>query len=212
MTGTPADWSPSQHGPWLRLRPEYRDVYGLWDHRAWRLSGRLTEYWYYWRCRLWTRWNVVRVRTLAPVYTDRSELLLHVAFQVFTDYMERERDQIWSSEACREDMASGDGWSADELPRAIEREALYEWWTRQRAIDRQAEQDALSRWHDAFQAAGGMKSEPTDNARLHRLVFPEKTPELERLHAEHARIEAENDARDQEMLRRLIDIREGLWT
>lgn len=57
--------------------------------RIWRRF--VHEPWYWLKCAVWHRYNVVRVRTLPPTWCDRDRLLLHAAFQVLTDFVERER-------------------------------------------------------------------------------------------------------------------------
>jgi hypothetical protein len=65
--------------------------------------------------------------------------------------------------------------------------AIYQWWKTQRPADRQREEETLMAWHGA-------------------------SPRTDELFEAHTALEAANDARDQEMLHGLIDIRRSLWT
>lgn len=57
--------------------------------RAWRRF--VHEPWCWLKCAVWHRYNVVRVRSLPPTWCDRDRLLLHAAFQVLVDFVEKER-------------------------------------------------------------------------------------------------------------------------
>lgn len=64
---------------------------------------------------------------------------------------------------------------------------IYRWWRHQRSADREREGALLMAWYSA-------------------------SPRTEEAFRAAIDAEAENDARDQEMLHRLIDIRRSLWT
>lgn len=57
--------------------------------RTWRRF--VHDPWYWLKCSVWHRYNVVRCRSLPPTWCYRDRLLLHVSFQVLTDFVERER-------------------------------------------------------------------------------------------------------------------------
>lgn len=56
-----------------------------------RLKPRFLHDWWYWlKCRLWHRHNVVRIRTLPPTWNDRVDVLPHAMFQVLSDFINLE--------------------------------------------------------------------------------------------------------------------------
>jgi hypothetical protein len=214
----PRDWPMTQHGEWVAIRATYADCYPWWDRRRYKWDGRLSEYWYYWRCRLWNRWNTLTIRTLGPTWTEWDEKMLHAAMAVFMDYFEnRGESHGWTPEALRAVIADPNsdehskGWCQNYLPVALEMDAIYKWWTEDRFSERAEQDAALMKWHDVYTAAGGTRSQSTDNPRLSELVFA-SSDEADRLHAIHHEIETRNDNKEQEMLHRLIDIRRHLWT
>lgn len=207
LTNSPRDWSPTQYGPWLRFTPAYRDVYGVLDRRAWKLRGRLVEYWYYWKCRLWKRYNVVRVRTLPPTWMDADERMLHVNFAILGDVIEKE--QIFEHVGTDgDDPTDGKSWAWA----LSEIRDLWQWWTVDRAKQRKEEDDALTAWHDAMEAAGGVTWTPcADNANLSQMHMA-RTEETERLAERHRELETRNDLEDERNLIRLMRVRKYLWT
>lgn len=192
MTGFPADYPPTQSGDWLRIGSDYADCYAWWDRRRYRVSGRFKEYWYYWKCRLWRRWNVVTIRTLPPTWNEHDERILHAVMEIFCDFYEADR-------MC-----------ADQPKQARAFKEIHDWWRTGRQAAREAEEKALMVWHEAFERAGGMRSVPTDNPRLNRLVFGESEEE-NALKEVHTRMERENNEKDQAMLHRVINLRPYLW-
>lgn len=50
--------------------------------------------WYWLKCRVWHRYNVVVCRKLGPTWVDRDHLILHVAFQCLADYVEKEAPTV----------------------------------------------------------------------------------------------------------------------
>jgi len=105
-----------------------------------RLWRRITDGWYYLRCLVWHRYNVVKAKHLPPTWVDRCQLLPHVMFQVLCDFVEKEdgikanyfegADKYTDAE-CDE---SGDPQAFDKRSMrrqtifAIELNRLYEWW------------------------------------------------------------------------------------
>jgi len=65
-------------------------------HSAWYSYKRRTWYsltnaWYWLKCRLWHRYNVVVCRALPPTWHDRDYLLLYAAFQILEDFVQKEQ-------------------------------------------------------------------------------------------------------------------------
>jgi hypothetical protein len=58
-------------------------------HRL-QLFRRLHDAWYWLKCRLWHRYNVVYVRCLPPTWHDRDYLILYAAFTLLEEFVEKE--------------------------------------------------------------------------------------------------------------------------
>lgn len=56
----------------------------------------------YWiKCRLWYRYNVLKIKTLPPTWCDRDHLICHAMFQILDDFITKEKiDDIidWDSD------------------------------------------------------------------------------------------------------------------
>src|SRR4051812_47476278 len=96
-THTFSDWY-KVHNPrkwhWFRVRATYRELgfryFGLTPWRMLSFTGFAPELVYYLKCRFWRKYNVVKVRSLPPTWVDRDRLLLHAAFQILCDVVEKE--------------------------------------------------------------------------------------------------------------------------
>lgn len=109
---------------WLFLRT----IPLLW-HRTWRRFVHEPTYWL--KCAVWYRYNVVKCRRLPPTWCDRDALMLHVAFQLLTDFIEREKP--WKVNASDKQITDayevcGDDEGARRLAEWTEVKALYDWW------------------------------------------------------------------------------------
>ena len=87
--------------------------------RAWRVC--VTDPWYWLRCRIWHRFNVIYIKTLSPTFHDRDRVLLHAAFQILTDFVDREHPFDHFDVTASDNRAD---W--EEILR------LYAWWTVER--------------------------------------------------------------------------------
>lgn len=92
------------------------------------LTRRLHDAWYWLKCRLWHRYNVV-VCQLPPTWCDRDYLLLYAAFQILEDFVKREQPWEFTADVYAAYVTD----CGDEHAR--EREAawhtirgLYAWW------------------------------------------------------------------------------------
>lgn len=74
-----------------------------------RLRQKMKDYYYEIRCYFYP-YNILRIRSLPRTWVDRDELLLHAAFQILIDYVEKE-----------------DTWILEDLDKAIEEEEKNEW-------------------------------------------------------------------------------------
>jgi hypothetical protein len=93
------------------------------------------EPWYWLKCRVWHRWNVVVCRSLPPTWNDRDQVMLHAAFQLLSDFIEREQpeqatmsaqeladhyDEVYDSYYGPVDTRRSSMW--------LEIQHLYAWW------------------------------------------------------------------------------------
>lgn len=212
------DWWANHKGmSWLYVGTTYRDLYPWYSPKRYKVRGLVWEVWYYLRCRFWTRYNRLDVKTLPPTWMDKEALLLHAAFEILRKFVEEEtpfdHTMLDHDEGCAQPLLDERGCCPQcnaEITFGGEVRALYDWWMVERPRRIGAEAAALDAWHDRHVAVGGVHFEPTESG-LRKLIFS-KDEELERLSFIHYEIEAENDTTDQTMLHRLIDIRRSLWT
>lgn len=68
---------------------------------------KLHDIWYRIKCKLWYRYNVVKVRTLPPTWVDRDTLLVHAMFQILDDFVNKECIGGWVD------------WDSDEKHRSV---------------------------------------------------------------------------------------------
>lgn len=95
--------------PWWRRRP-----FGL------TFYGRIPDAWYWLKCRLWHRHNVVVCSTLQPTWSDPDEKLLHASFQILCDLVEKE--DLFNRIVCFENAGS----TPVEIHQEIAQ--LWDWW------------------------------------------------------------------------------------
>jgi len=81
-------------------------------------SRRITQPWYYFKCWIWKHYNVVKIKTLDPTWSDVTEKVLHVNFQLLIEFIEGE-----------EPFKRID-WDATKEHKhaAAEMKELYRWW------------------------------------------------------------------------------------
>ena len=140
--------------------------------------------------------KTLKIHSLANKYIDRNELLLHAAFQILRDFMEKENPNKHID------------WNFEERQAKAWREIkyLYRWWTKTRParedpiLDPAVEMPPMMFEHCP---SGGSRLIPYDRkkyAKYHK--------------ASRAQLKAEArwDKEDQENLHRLIDVRQYLWT
>jgi hypothetical protein len=191
---------------WFRgtVMPIFRLGRSLHDMRAWL------------RCRTFPKYRHHVVDTgLRPGWHDCDELMLHACMALLCRYVE------W--ECGGEDKLAG---FSDELlvpgseghgPRNVveaqantQNEALtiYRWWKYERPVDRARNEELLLRLYDQRR----MKTEPTEDGVLHEIKFEPLVGEDIDHHKEFKKLEQKIDQDERMMLRRLIDIRQSLWT
>ncbi len=106
--------------------------------------------WYWIKCRLWHRYNVVVCRPLPPTWCDRDYLLLFAAFQILENFIQQEEghfhDDVYKLYLdCGEERAREEERDWNEI------RVLYAWW--------QERKDA--KYNDDYDK---------DNEMLHRLI------------------------------------------
>ncbi|MFN7972997.1 MAG: hypothetical protein U0166_11715 [Acidobacteriota bacterium] len=141
--------------------------------------------------------RTLRVATLGPKWIDRDEILLHVAFQVLVDFVDKERP----AEVC--------DWNADARHRKAWSEiaSLHRWWTKERPR-RKYPLDDKSIPHPPmrFVKVPGRAGEtlvPWSRKKYARYDRASKCQLL---------LERRWHAEDQRQLHRLIEVRPFLWT
>lgn len=131
--------------------------------------------WYWVKCRVWHRYNVVVCRRLPPTWCDRDQLMLHACFQLLEDFVEQE--DPWELREPREKVLEVYSWTAaDGTVHTVDAEG------------RVAARDELLRllaWWRGYDPSGWDESDPLDEKKR--------------------AIENEN-------LKKLIDLRGGMWT
>jgi len=85
----------------------------------WRLFRHIKN-WF--RFRIWDKHHVINIKTLQPGWTDKDEVLVHVMFQVLSDFMEKEKPAEfidWNA-----DPSNAKAWK--------EIQTLHRWWKEER--------------------------------------------------------------------------------
>ncbi len=141
--------------------------------------------------------KMLRIETLEKGWCDKDRVMLHAAFQLLVDFVEKEKPgEIvdWGH-----DPEHQHAWQ--------EIQALYEWWTRTRP----ARKDPLEE--------KGLKRPPirwkkVPGSDLSQLVDYDRKnyPEYEDAVAQHQRLENEWHDEDQRNFHRLVEVRGFLWT
>jgi hypothetical protein len=170
--------------PKRRLRPDGK--LNSWrGPSVWRWW---TEWIYIAKCYLWRRWHVVKCPTLWPTYHEPSELILHASMTCLVSFVEEQAHQVdWT-------------WNERVAHAKAEMDAIYEWWTVGRHEERARARRLRSEWYEGKFNGGEGGNVADGSAATGRSA--------EALRA----CEEANDAREQEMLHRLINIRMFLWT
>ena len=81
-------------------------------------SRRVTQPWYYFKCWAWKHYNVIKIKTMDPTWSDVTEKMLHANFQLLAEYIEEEKP----FERIDWDATKEHKHAADEM------KELYRWW------------------------------------------------------------------------------------
>jgi len=179
------------------LKEKYPIRYFLLDQVPFKISmfwkWRIAENWYRLKCRVWHRYNTVEATTLDRTYSDVSELMLHINFQMLVTYVEKEEpfEHIdWEDTRAMSSVAK-------------EIRELYQWWT----VDRGVRDEAIWDGYDDL-----------EEISLGRLFHPDEdiqnSPDVLENRAFLRKCSEEEEAANLEdnlQLIRLVKIRQYLW-
>ena len=172
----------------------------------------------YWlRAHTYDRYHMLDIRDKRNGYAwgwmDRSEGILVANMAILVGFIEEERafdcHVDWRS-AAEMGMSSDDGGSANrDAHAAAKKEMLeiYQWWTHDRKIAHDRYDDLLSRAY-----AHPFVFEKMENGMLRLKEEPPLTEEEKALRAQCWPMEEALEAKDEEMMIRLIKIRGYMWT
>ena len=145
-----------------------------------------------------TKIYTLKISSLEKGYHDKDQVLLHAAFQLLVDFVEKEEpDQTID-------------WNAEERHKHAWSEIsyLYDWWK----VKRPARHDPIEDLSN--DEVPPIEFEPTDNPNLVKMKDTDKVKYAKYYKAleESWKLEKEWNDEDQDNLHRLIDIRFFMWT
>jgi hypothetical protein len=178
---------------------------------------RLTDWVQY---RTTRRYHIINTG-MKPGYADASERMLHVNFNMLKDFVEIEKAHMWTWHEEKGVPSKQPGvshlvWEMglenevnNQAKNAREQYELYDWWTNQRPY---REEDATEEWDAYHTLKKEIYADDADNffrddKDTSELKFLQKTW-LEK----SSTIENNNLMKDEQMLIRLMKIRQSLWT
>ena len=139
----------------------------------------------------------LKIHTLEKGWCDKDEVLLHAAFQLLIDFIEKEKPETIID------------WNADELQKKTWKEIklLYNWWKKERPARKSPLEDKRLK-HPPW------KFKKIPGSDLREMVEPDKKKYANYYRAleEHWKLEQKWEKEDQRNLHRLINIRKFLWT
>jgi hypothetical protein len=116
--------------------------------------------------------------------------MLYAMFNLLGEYLNEEHPHDLTQWYTREQIEADAGYKAQQ-DAIDEARAIYHWWTVTKQEDEKAHTDMLSTWHTAKKA---------------------KDPKVEEYWELMHKMEADNEAKTDEMIARLMKIRRTLWT
>ncbi|OGQ68637.1 MAG: hypothetical protein A2W73_09440 [Deltaproteobacteria bacterium RIFCSPLOWO2_12_55_13] len=138
----------------------------------------------------------LKIHTLKKGWHDKDEILLHAAFQLLVDFIEKEHPERI-------------GWNANKIHRDAWREikSLYKWWKKTRPARR-------SPLDNKRLLKPPIKFKKIPGSELSQLVQPDrkKYAAYYRAMKKDGRLEKQWYEEDQRNLHRLIEVRGFLWT
>jgi len=180
--------------------------------RQWWYPSRL---WYSFKCWAWKRFTTVKPRYLGHTWCDRCELLPHVMFEVLSHFIENEcnpGDIEWYGEHGRRVTVNGEErYVRDEL------QQIYDWWHKTYHHEYPERENAL--------LAEQMKCKPIscftdydDDGDFSGCVWDPQYASVadkiedERLLSELQSLEKHVEAERADMLHRLVNVHQWMWT
>jgi len=162
------------------------------------------------RYRTWNRYHVLKMRYLKPGWHDEDELLIHSMFEVLSQFVDGENEYHivdWSSDPLQEHA-----WE--------EMNILYEWWKQRQKCDYN---NPL--FKSDVKAPSIKKGKPTGKyinpitkkeEQYFKMEFSHQSPEEAKIWNKACEdswiFEEKCDKEDEEMMIRLIKIKQYLWT
>jgi len=164
---------------------------------AWFFSYRwysIKQTWYYWRCRLFTPYNVIRLKDIPPTWCDKSHLLPLLMEKMIVDFVEGEKP----FEVCNWD------WAEEHKKAKSHLEDIYDFITRRKGAAEKEIDDLTS------ELFGGEPGEEVKDMldNLNQTRSPEWEAKWERLQ----KLEEEFDREHSRVLHLIVDCRHFLWT
>lgn len=180
----------------------------------WRLGNRChnAKWWLQYRLNPRHKYHLIDTG-LEPGYHDADYLMLHGCFALLCRYVEKEHDGVdslaeWAAKLqTAPDKNAPEGWQEAQGTREAEVVALYRWWKDGKPAD-QAEYDRMLHhlYSDPWETYTNDDGQKVFGSRL---KYQEGDKEMRDSMWE---LEAKMQEDEQQMLKRLIDIRGGLWT
>ena len=187
---------------------------------VWPWSMRLERMASWVQYRTTRRYHIINTG-MKPGYADASERMLHVNFNMLKDFVEIEKAHMWTWHEEKGVPSKQPGvshlvWEMglenevnNQAKNAREQYELYDWWTNQRPY---REEDATEEWDAYHTLKKEIYADDADNffrddKDTSELKFLQKTW-LEK----SSTIETNNLIKDEQMLIRLMKIRQSLWT
>jgi hypothetical protein len=99
----------------------------MWDS----CRSKTHDAWYYIKCKLWYRYNVVKIESLPPTWHDPDTLMLFSVFQVFENFVKYDACSDWgrSNEEVKQVYNESFPGMGDERARDWQKiHDLYDWW------------------------------------------------------------------------------------
>ena len=189
---------------------------------VWPITHRIQRVQEWVRYRTTRRYHIVSTG-MKPGYSDVTERMLHVNFNMLKDFVEIEKAHMWnwSGEQPKMDQPGVShllweiGLDADnkfhnqQSANALEQYELYDWWTNQRPY---REDDAMEEWEAYHKVKKEVYGDDADNFFRDDLDT-EELKVLQKIWLNKSNtIEKHNLNEDESMLIRLIKIRSSLWT
>ncbi len=169
------------------------------------------------------QYHLINTR-MEPGYYDYDARILHGCFAMLCEYVEEMGGEMELEKFNRElwtapDPNEPDGLSARQADRQNEALVLYRWWKYQRPADQKREDELLDLAYSDTRMVSGPLEETVllgKTIKVRPVTWEYNgplTPEArEQARDDHHKMELKIADDEQTMLKRLIDIRPGLWT